>query len=276
MRKSLSVSLLMPLVLPGIVALAGVSQAVAGTTPVPIPAPEWNSPPPGLPSGLISTVGIETNTTSLTGPGTFTSSTSNAGGSATATATSGLTPLPYISASSSTNSTALAQAVGASWLTYWGEVEGPDGPPVTVDVALSATTSNGVAYAFITNSDGATLFYGAATTTTPACSYEGVTCPPSFNVTTSFENAPNELFEVEIGAGAGNNETTGITSSSAHIDPYFFLPPSEAGVYTLDLSSGVGNAPIATIPEPSVWIMTMLGFAGLGVAAARRSRRAAV
>lgn len=162
-----------------------------------------------------------------------------------------------------------------------GRSRGPDGPPVTIDFTTSATTSvvnldsKSIASATITDSSGNSIKHLAIT------SYLNVSgnspcptiCPPSFNVTTSFQNAPNELFEVEIGASVGNF-FGGSTGASAYVDPHFFLPPDEASLYTLDFSPGIGNTPMTSIPEPSTRMMIMLGFLGIGIASAGRNQRA--
>jgi hypothetical protein len=140
--------------------------------------------------------------TPVTGPGTFTSSS----GPASATITSSVSPQPSVSASVSISpSTALAVGGAYLTLTYWGEVEGPSGPPVTVDFTTSATTSStdssasgGVASATITSSGGNAQEFIATTSGldgTPQCP---TTCPTSFSITASFQNTPNELFEVVL------------------------------------------------------------------------------
>jgi len=71
----------------------------------------------------------------------------------------------------------------------------------------------------------------------------------------------------------------GKTTVSAFVDPYFSVAPGtpNLGEYSLVFSSGVGNPPIATgVPEPSTWALLLIGFAGLGFAAFRRSRESGV
>jgi len=45
-----------------------------------------------------------------------------------------------------------------------------------------------------------------------------------------------------------------------------------SGEETLALGFGDASNPVAIVPEPSTWALTLLGFAGLGVAAMRRRR----
>jgi hypothetical protein len=65
----------------------------------------------------------------------------------------------------------------------------------------------------------------------------------------------------------------------AWVDPYFSIDPDSANadLYQIALSPGVGNEPFAGlpslgVPEPSIWAMILLGFAGLGYASYRRAR----
>lgn len=59
-------------------------------------------------------------------------------------------------------------------------------------------------------------------------------------------------------------------NGSAWVDPFFDAPDG----YTLTISAGIGDSPlVAAVPEPSTWAMMILGFAGVGCMACRRSRK---
>jgi hypothetical protein len=81
------------------------------------------------------------------------------------------------------------------------------------------------------------------------------------------ENTPYFLeFWVAI-----NPEPDG-AQNSALIDP---ILTSNSAAGTLIFSPGVG-ATTPTVPEPSTWVMVLMGFAGLGYAARRRRASAAL
>ena len=75
-------------------------------------------------------------------------------------------------------------------------------------------------------------------------------------------------------------QTTAVdgATASARADPYFFIDPiflADNPGYSLEISEGVANAPIAAgIPEPASWAMMLIGFGGLG--ATLRSRRRSI
>src|SRR5579863_720078 len=73
--------------------------------------------------------------------------------------------------------------------------------------------------------------------------------------------------------GAASSTTTG-GSSEAWTDPRIFLEPGFPGAdeYSVVLSPGIGN-PAVMVPETSTWAMMLIGFAGLGFAVFRRSRK---
>jgi hypothetical protein len=67
---------------------------------------------------------------------------------------------------------------------------------------------------------------------------------------------------------AGN----GRRSSGVLLDPLFDIAPEYASLYTLvGLPEGTASA---AVPEPTTWAMMVVGFAGLGFAGYRTSRRA--
>jgi PEP-CTERM motif len=50
---------------------------------------------------------------------------------------------------------------------------------------------------------------------------------------------------------------------------------ADAGVDPVGLASGTLTSDTLTVPEPSTWAMMLVGFAGLGFAGYRASRRTA-
>ena len=62
--------------------------------------------------------------------------------------------------------------------------------------------------------------------------------------------------------------------ASGAVDPLITLSGPDASSYTLLLSPGIGDSP-TSVPEPSTWDMMLLGFAGLGYAGYRASRKSA-
>ncbi len=84
---------------------------------------------------------------------------------------------------------------------------------------------------------------------------------------------PGQEYEVDMEAHAEVHATTG--GASAAIDPYFFIDPTFqfANDFQLNFSDGITNSPVAAVPEPSTWVMMILGFCGLGFLARRRRER---
>ena len=69
----------------------------------------------------------------------------------------------------------------------------------------------------------------------------------------------------------------GTATEFAYVDPYFSIAPGtpDAGEYSFIFSPGVGNVQLPPIPEPSTWVMLLIGFAGLGSIRFRRARTGA-
>jgi len=59
--------------------------------------------------------------------------------------------------------------------------------------------------------------------------------------------------------------------ASATLDPYFTAPNG-----TFSFSAGVVNGVVNAVPEPSTWVMLILGFAGIGFMAHRRKSMSAL
>jgi PEP-CTERM motif len=91
--------------------------------------------------------------------------------------------------------------------------------------------------------------------------------------TTSFYAIAGEGYLVDLlatangGIGCEGCEAIG----NAKIDPYIWIDPSQADQFSLLISAGVPNVPFPTaVPEPSTWVMMLIGFAGLAYPATRR------
>lgn len=68
----------------------------------------------------------------------------------------------------------------------------------------------------------------------------------------------------------------GIADLTSFVDPVFTIASPNSDQYKLFFSSGITNDLVAAVPEPSTWAMMILGFAGVGSIAYRRSRRLSV
>jgi PEP-CTERM motif len=87
----------------------------------------------------------------------------------------------------------------------------------------------------------------------------------------------NTQYKLEIQAQA-QAETNSSSMATGWADAYIYIDPAFAGGgnFSLLISPGVDNSPnvnIPIVPEPSTWAMMLLGFAGLGFAGYRASRR---
>ena len=107
---------------------------------------------------------------------------------------------------------------------------------------------------------------------------------PNFNGTITLPNLdPNVVYDVQLSANVtilspapplpGHFDGG---SASASIDPHIFLDLGFANPgYSLVLSDNVGNT-VGGVPEPSTWVMMLLGFAGLGFMAYGRQAKPAL
>jgi hypothetical protein len=91
------------------------------------------------------------------------------------------------------------------------------------------------------------------------------TLPNDLTIDTTLAVQADVIFEVQMQINAGAFASG---SAQASVDPVFSVP---AG-YSLEFSPGVGNL-ASTVPEPPTWAMMLLGFAGLGFAGYRASRK---
>jgi hypothetical protein len=129
------------------------------------------------------------------------------------------------------------------------------------------------------NSSTATSTIAGVATVSASPSCGGSTGSGGFDDTNSYIIQANSPYlvvmqaDLTIGTDNGSDltpppPTTGTVEGVATVDPIFTVP----GGYTLELSSGVGNAASST-PEPATWVMFAAGMGLLGMAARRRRGR---
>jgi hypothetical protein len=100
----------------------------------------------------------------------------------------------------------------------------------------------------------------------------------SFTVNQTYNLEANVVYTVtmqveeysDVGSGV---EYSGSGVLEATVDPTFTIAPSFANDYTLVFSPGVGNGLASGVPELSTWAMMLIGFAGLGFAGYRQSKK---
>lgn len=95
-------------------------------------------------------------------------------------------------------------------------------------------------------------------------------CPalPPFG-TVTFEATADQVYEVDLYvSGQGQIACVGCSAvGTAYVDPFIQIDPdfADAADFQVLISAGIGNSP-PTIPEPSTWVMMVVGLAGLGFA----------
>ena len=223
------------------------------------------------------------------------------GSTASATVTGSGTPFPSIKVSLSAGATSnpdtsLANAVVE--LTYYVTVIGPIAQFVPVDFTSGGTvftkanpdafgTSStdifdalsivGGEYLGVARSDNG----GAPSLSVQISGLASGTIAPgvaahSFAMQGQIQDYVGSPFEEQMstdGAAESSEQPTGL--ASATFDPYFYVDASfpNSNQYSIIVSSGIGNAPAGSVPEPSTWALLLIGLAGLGFATYRRTRR---
>ena len=81
----------------------------------------------------------------------------------------------------------------------------------------------------------------------------------------------NTVYDIILGASGNAISSTDPFTTFAMVDPIIEVDPSDpnAADFIVLTSPGIGNA----VPEPATWAMMLVGFAGLGFAGYRRSRK---
>jgi len=210
--------------------------------------------------------------------------------------------IPYISASvaaypnaaMSTSSSCTAgtnncTASGNIWITYYFAVTGGNfGDPVTVDVdsllqgAISgnATGANAVedmsaAIAVTNDTNLITLGHSIQATCVDACSSH-----PSWRGTLFLAMTSGDTGTVTMLITADTQEIAsgglyGSGSAFSYADPYIYVDPDtpNAGLYRIVVSSGIGNNPLGSTPEPSSLMLLGSGVTGLAGVLRRKLSR---
>jgi hypothetical protein len=218
----------------------------------------------------------------LKAPGTVTDSSMSSTASASLTGS----PFPMVSAHANAGTDA---AVAAAGIVYYLEIAGGAGtPPVTLDVfasgfasASGGGVSAGGALEIQDNSSLAIVAdWGTCASTISATACAGQ--PLSFNLLGApVALSANTLYAVNITAvgsvGGCLSPPCALQTGDAQAftDPWFMLDPStpDFGLYSLELSAGIGNTPVAPVPEPGTWALLAAGIAVLGAAQPGRRER---
>jgi len=156
-------------------------------------------------------------------------------------------------------------------LIYYFEVVGPGpGTAIPVDILARGTTT-GVANAQLGVSfDGGPEGYYVSSPATNG----------DWTLNTQFTANVGPIYQVSLNAQAlppsGDGMST-LFSSTAAVDPLFTIDPSfaNASQYALVFSPGVSNSAAGAVPEPSTWVMLLVGTFCLGPFAIRRAWRTA-
>jgi hypothetical protein len=156
-----------------------------------------------------------------------------------------------------------------SALTYYFTIDGPDDGSIAIGIATNLLTSaslDNTTFARISTSQG-----------TSACAdtNEGLCGGSQFDGTLVEMDEPGQVFFVHLETVASVGILGGSAFASA--DPFIFVESTDpnADLYTIRVSDGIANAaaPSTGVPEPSIWAMLLLGFAGLSLAARRNRKR---
>jgi hypothetical protein len=97
----------------------------------------------------------------------------------------------------------------------------------------------------------------------------------SFNIRGQIQAFVDSPIEVQMnteGAAESSEQPTGLARTT--FDPLFSIDSSfvDANLYSVVVSAGIGNTPGTAVPEPGTWVMTLIGFAGLGFLGYRGAR----
>lgn len=225
---------------------------------------------------------------SHTGSSSFTGSQSAvvAGAGGTATAQIQATTLPFPSITAFTSNSGAADLYGASAsnnLDYYIRIVGPDASavPLIVDSNGSLSSTNlvyGSGSSLLLSVGYQTIAYvGASTSGLTVLGGSGSISGPASNLsitqTISAQSNVDIFVHMFVSTAIAGNS---VESSGAFLDPIFFIDPSFVGAnnYSIEISAGIGN--VSAVPEPSTWAMLILGFAGIGFIAYRRTSKPAL
>jgi hypothetical protein len=163
-----------------------------------------------------------------------------------------------------------SEASGSGSLTFYFELFPVDGTNFEGDVPVLMDGSSETTFSGPEGTSGSSVSMNVQVVSTSGTIY---TLPTDnqgqFLQTLTIE--PGVEYKVNMSASAFANETA---SAMASIDPFLSISSSCgcAADFNLVLSDGITNG-APTVPEPATWTMMLLGFAGLGFAGYRGSRR---
>jgi hypothetical protein len=95
-------------------------------------------------------------------------------------------------------------------------------------------------------------------------------CSQAFSINNSYLLVTNAYYAVDMSTSIGiNSEPYYNGSVSAYVDPYFTAPLG----YSIVLSDGIGNSPIAATPLPAALPLFGAGLGAIGLLGWRRKRK---
>lgn len=164
---------------------------------------------------------------------------------------------------------------------YFVEAVGLLGAPVLVhaDFAGSVRVAGDVGSNGYMGAEGTISGPGGGGSTTACVTFPSGGCSQTGTIgSMAFEATAGEIYTIDLLVrGYGEVECAGcVEIGNAYLDPYLWIDPSQADQFSLLISPGVPNIPLASgVPEPSTWAMMMLGFGVLGFMGWRGSRKTA-
>jgi hypothetical protein len=190
-----------------------------------------------------------------------------------------------------------AQTAGATLITFEDQPAGPTGfasagPAQTLIYNAGPVTATFTGGVILTNESAettdlsnvyATASFGDASLTNPLV----VTFnEPIQNFQIQILNAIAGNYELSDNAGhsdmfslattGGSLQTVGFAATGTVVDITFLGPPLGNVTFDFAIDNVTFNQPLGSgTPEPSTWVMMVLGFAGLGFAGYRSSRKGA-
>ena len=229
-------------------------------------------------------------------------------GSAQGDASVALTPIPQVSADLSVTAIGTPHQIGGTQgqstatVTYQMEVLGP-----TSTVVVAVNAKGGVSTTAVSPSDDQmkalaqfqvqdptskflindkVSLVAVSNFANPSANVSGSLATGftgGFNDTSGYSFVIGQIYSVMIKADAedtifGGGVPGGTEGESAFVDPTFFIDRTFADPnnYTILFSPGIGDGMAGGVPEPSTWVMMILGFAGVGFMAYRRKSMSAL
>ena len=195
-------------------------------------------------------------------------------GSASASVHSVPTPLPAITSTATANADANgSEAYGYLW--YYFAISGPASNSLSVNVLANGSLSSDVGTTSSTM-QSTDFLRVAGTTIVNATSLNGSNNGAFSTSQTLTGLSYDQPYFIEMNVTAIAHPSG---TATAFLDPYLSLDPSlVAQGYSIITSEGIGNSSTvnSAVPEPSTWAMMILGFAGVGFTARRKSKSALI